>query len=348
MTIYIGNTAIGSDHPPFIIAEISGNHNQSIDRAIQIVEAAHKAKVHAVKLQTYTADTMTLNISEGIFRINDANSIWNGKNLYELYHEAHTPWEWHKEIFDRCNALKLLCFSTAFDFSSVDFLEKLNAPAYKIASPEILDIPLIQKVASTGKPIIISTGMANVREIAEAVETASKAGCKDLILLKCTSAYPASPKDSNVATIPHMKDLFGVEVGISDHTLGIGVPLAAIALGATVVEKHITLKRSDGGVDAAFSLEPEEFGHLVSESVRVWDSIGKVQYGPVKNEEGAIKFRRSLYFIKDLQKGDIISEDAIRSLRPGEGISPKYFDIVVGKMVNRDVKKGEPVLWDLL
>lgn len=348
MTMYIGDTEIGSDHPPFIIAEISGNHNQSIDRAIQIVEAAHKAKVHAVKLQTYTADTMTLDISEGIFRINDANSIWNGKNLYELYHEAHTPWEWHKEIFDRCNALKLLCFSTAFDFSSVDFLEKLNAPAYKIASPEILDIPLIKKVASTGKPIIMSTGMANVREIAEAVETASKAGCKDLILLKCTSAYPASPKDSNVATIPHMKDLFGVEVGISDHTLGIGVPLAAIALGATVVEKHITLKRSDGGVDAAFSLEPEEFGRLVSESVRVWDSIGKVHYGPVKNEEGAIKFRRSLYFIKDLQKGDIISEYAIRSLRPGEGISPKYFEIVVGKMVKRDVKRGEPVLWDLL
>lgn len=203
--------------------------------------------MHAVKLQTYTADTMTLDISEGIFRINDANSIWNGKNLYELYHEAHTPWEWHKNIFEKCNALGLLCFSTPFDFSSVDFLEKLNAPAYKIASPEILDIPLIQKVASTGKPIIMSTGMANVREIAEAVEAARKAGCKDLVLLKCTSAYPASPKDSNVATIPHMKDLFGVEVGISDHTLGIGVPLAAIAFGATVVEKHITLKRSDGG-----------------------------------------------------------------------------------------------------
>lgn len=348
MTMYIGDTEIGSDHPPFIIAEISGNHNQSIERAFQIVEAAKKAKVHAVKLQTYTADTMTLDISEGIFRINDANSIWNGKNLYELYNEAHTPWEWHKDIFEKCNALGLLCFSTPFDFSSVDFLEKLNAPAYKIASPEILDIPLIQKVASTGKPIIMSTGMANVREIAEAVEAARKAGCNDLVLLKCTSAYPASPKDSNVATIPHMKDLFGVEVGISDHTLGIGVPLAAIALGATVVEKHITLKRSDGGVDAAFSLEPEEFGRLVSESVRVRDSIGKIHYGPVKNEEGAIKFRRSLYFIKDLQKGDIISEYAIRSLRPGEGISPKYFEIVVGKMVKRDVKKGEPVLWDLL
>ena len=346
MTLYIGNTAIGSDHPPFIIAEISGNHNQSKDRALQIVEAAQKAGVHAVKLQTYTADTMTLDISRGRFQINDENSLWDGKNLYELYDEAHTPWEWHKDIFGRCRELGMLCFSTPFDFSSVEFLETLNAPAYKIASPEILDLPLIQKVARTGKPIIMSTGMATIKEIAEAVDAAREAGCKDLVLLKCTSAYPASPKDSNLATIGHMKDLFDAQIGISDHTLGIGVPLAAIALGATVVEKHITLKRSDGGVDSAFSLEPEEFGLLVSESEKVRDAMGKVQYGPVKNEQGALKFRRSLYFVKDLQKGDIISQDAIRSLRPGEGISPKYFDIALGKKLNQDIKIGDPVLWD--
>jgi len=346
MTLYIGDTAIGSDHPPFIIAEISGNHNQSKGRALQIVEAAQKAGVQAVKLQTYTADTMTLDVSRGRFQINDENSLWHGKNLYELYDEAHTPWEWHKDIFDRCRELGILCFSTPFDFSSVEFLETLNAPAYKIASPEILDLPLIQKVARTGKPIIMSTGMATIKEIAEAVDAAREAGCKDLVLLKCTSAYPASPKDSNLATIGHMKDLFDAQIGISDHTLGIGVPLAAIALGATVVEKHITLKRSDGGVDSAFSLEPEEFGLLVSESEKVRDAMGKVQYGPVKNEQGALKFRRSLYFVKDLQKGDIISQDAIRSLRPGEGISPKYFDIALGKKLNQDIKIGDPVLWD--
>ena len=346
MTMHIGNTAIGYDQPPFIIAEISGNHNQSIDRAFKIVEAAKKAGVHAVKLQTYTADTMTLDVSKGSFSINDEESLWNGRNLYELYDEAHTPWEWHKELFDRCKELGLLCFSTPFDASSVEFLEKLKAPAYKIASPEILDIPLIQKVARTGKPVIMSTGMANIQEIAEAVQAAKNAGCKDLVLLKCTSAYPASPKDSNLATIPHMKDLFGVQVGISDHTPGIGVPLAAIALGAIMVEKHITLKRSDGGVDAAFSLEPHEFSRLVSESARVRDAIGKINYGPVKNEKGAIKFRRSLYFVKDLQKGDVITKDHIRSLRPGDGISPKYFDIVMGKKVNCDIKIGDPVLWN--
>ncbi len=346
MTMHIGNIEIGYDQPPFIIAEISGNHNQSIDRAFQIVEAAKKAGVHAVKLQTYTADTMTLDICKGSFLINDEKSLWNGRNLYELYDEAHTPWQWHKELFDRCKALGLLCFSTPFDATSVEFLEKLNAPAYKIASPEILDIPLIQKVARTGKPVIMSTGMANIQEIAEAVQAAKNAGCKDLVLLKCTSAYPASPKDSNLATIPHMKDLFGVQVGISDHTPGIGVPLAAIALGATVVEKHITLKRSDGGVDAAFSLEPHEFSQLVSESARVRDAIGKIKYGPVKNEKGAIKFRRSLYFVQDLQKGDVITKDDIQSLRPGDGISPKYFDIVLGKKVTCDIKIGDPVLWD--
>lgn len=345
MTLYIGDTAIGSGHPPFIIAEISGNHNQSLNRALQIVAAAKKAGAHAIKLQTYTADTMTLNISSRRFQINDENSLWHGKNLYELYDEAHTPWEWHKDIFDRCREIGIICFSTPFDFSSVDFLEKLNAPAYKIASPEILDLPLIQKVSRTGKPVIMSTGMATIKEIAEAVDAARKAGCKDLVLLKCTSTYPSNPKDSNIATIGHMKDLFGLQVGISDHTLGIGVPLAAVALGATVVEKHITLKRSDGGVDSAFSLEPEEFGLLVSESAKARKAIGKVKYGPVKKEQGVLKFRRSLYFVKDMKKGDIVSEGDIRSLRPGEGISPKYFDIVMGKKVNKDIKIGEPVLW---
>ncbi len=348
MTMHIGDIAIGPNHPPFIIAELSGNHNQSKDRAIQIVDAAKNSGVHAIKLQTYTADTMTLYISKGSFQIIDAGSVWNGRKLYELYDEAHTPWQWHNDIFDRCKEIGLLCFSTPFDASSVEFLESLKAPAYKVASPEILDIPLIQKIARTGKPIIMSTGMATIQEIAEAVEAAKKAGCKDLVLLKCTSAYPANPKDSNLATIPHMKELFGVQVGISDHTPGIGVPLAAIALGATMVEKHITLKRSDGGVDAAFSLEPQEFSHLVSESARVKNAIGKINYGPVKNEEGAIKFRRSLYFTRDLQKGDVITKENIQSLRPGDGISPKYSDIVLGKKVNCDIKMGDPVLWDQL
>ena len=256
--IRVRNREIGPGFPPLIVAEMSGNHNQSLDRALEIVEAAAKAGAHALKMQTYTADTMTLNLREGDFFISDPNSLWKGTSLYELYRKAHTPWEWHKPIFERCRKLGMICFSTPFDGTAVDFLETLEAPCYKIASFENTDLPLIRKVAATGKPMIISTGMATVAELDEAVRTAREAGCEDIILLKCTSTYPASPENSNLLAIPHMRELFGVQVGLSDHTLGLGVAVAAVALGATLVEKHFTLRRADGGVDAAFSLEPAE------------------------------------------------------------------------------------------
>lgn len=339
--------SIGPNHPPFIVAEMSGNHNQSLEKALAIVEAANKAKVHAIKLQTYTADTMTLDIAEREFVINAPENLWDGQNLYNLYQKAHTPWEWHKRIFDRCNELGMICFSTPFDFTAVDFLEELNVPAYKIASPENIDLPLIRKVASAGKPMIISSGMASIAELDEAVRTAREAGCNDIIMLKCTSTYPTSPEDSNILTIPHMRDLFDVQVGISDHTLGIGVPLAAIALGATVIEKHFTLSRSEGGVDTDFSLEPQEFTDLVRESKRAWQSLGRVKYGLTESEKTTLKFRRSLYVVQDMRKGDIVTSKNVRAIRPGLGLLPKYHDILLGKKIIRDVKRGTPVTWDL-
>ena len=282
MSINIAGRHIGTDFPPFVIAEMSGNHNQSLDRALEIVDAAAKAGAHAIKLQTYTADTITLNVRGGCFEINDRDSLWAGKNLHELYKQAYTPWEWHEPIMERAREQGLICFSSPFDETAVDFLEGLDVPAYKIASFENNHLPLISKAASTGKPLIVSTGMATLAELEQAVNAARNAGCNNLILLKCTSSYPASPVNTNISTIPHLKTLFQTEVGLSDHTMGIGVPLASISLGATVIEKHFTLSRAEGGVDSAFSLEPDELSALVIESKRAWQSLGSITYGPTE------------------------------------------------------------------
>lgn len=348
MTFEINGRKIGFDAPPFIIAEMSGNHNQSLERALAIVDAAAEAGVNALKLQTYTADTMTLDIREGEFLISDPQSLWAGKSLYQLYDEAHTPWEWHKDIFDRCVERGLLCFSTPFDETAVDFLESLACPCYKIASFENTDIELIRKAASTGKPLIISTGMATVAELDTAVRTARSAGCNDIVLLKCTSSYPASPENTNITTIPHMRDLFDVQVGLSDHTMGIGVAVASTALGATVIEKHFTLSRAEGGVDAAFSLEPPEMKRLVEETKRAWQALGSICYEPTEGEKKSLAFRRSLYVVQDMKAGDVFTKDNVRAIRPGYGLSVQYFDRIIGKKTVCDVKKGIPLRWDLL
>jgi pseudaminic acid synthase len=347
-SIQIGSRTLGADYPPIIVAEMSGNHNQSLERALQIVDEAAQAGVHAVKLQTYTADTMTMDIREGEFLIDDPESLWNGKNLYELYQKASTPWEWHQPIIERCGGHGLICFSTPFDLSAVDFLEKLDTPAYKIASFEITDLPLIRRVAATGRPIIISTGMSTVAEIDDAVRTAKEGGCGEVILLQCTSTYPASPDDSNIATIPHLHDLFDVQVGLSDHTSGIGVAIAGVALGACLIEKHFTLNRADGGVDAAFSLEPDEMAMLVEESERAWRSLGTISYGPTKSERASLKFRRSIYVVKDLSEGEVITNEKIKTIRPGFGLPPKHLDAVLGRKVRRPVRRGTALSWNLL
>ena len=344
----IKNIKIGLNHQPFIIAEMSGNHNQSLERALEITEVAANTGAHALKLQTYTADTMTLDIKEGDFFINDKNSLWKGKSLYELYKEAHTPWEWHEPIMKRANELGMLCFSTPFDDTAVDYLEDLNVPAYKIASFENTHLPLIKKVASTGKPMIISTGMASIAEMDEMVQTIRDAGCEQFVLLKCTSTYPATPENSNVLTIPHMRKLFNCEVGLSDHTMGIGASVAAVAHGATVIEKHFTLDRADGGVDSAFSMEPEEMKQLVVEAERAWQSLGQIKYGTSDVEKKSLTFRRSLYIAEDMKKGDILTEKNLRIVRPGLGLAPKYYDILIGRRVNNDLKKGTAVDWGIL
>lgn len=345
--IKIGDKYIGPDHPPFIVAEMSGNHNQSLDRAIQIVEAAAKAGVHALKIQTYTADTMTLDINKNEFFIDDPDSLWKGNSLYKLYEQAYTPWEWHKPIFDRCKELDLIAFSSPFDDTAVDFLEKLNVPCYKIASFENTDLPLIRKVASTGKPVIISTGMATLSELSEAVHAAREAGCKDIVLLKCTSAYPASPENTNIRTIPHMREMFQCHVGLSDHTMGHGVTIASVALGATVIEKHFILNRADGGVDSTFSMQPVEMAQLVVESIHAWQSLGQVSYGPAEAEKKSIQFRRSLYVVQNLKAGDVITRENVRAIRPGFGLPTKYLDQLLGKTVKQDVKRGTALEWDI-
>lgn len=346
-TFQVQQYSIGSTHKPFIIAEMSGNHNQSLDRALEIVEAAAKTGAHALKLQTYTAETMTLNLTHGEFFIDDPNSLWKGTSLYKLYQEAYTPWEWHKPIFDRCRELGMIGFSTPFDESAVDFLEGLDVPLYKIASFENTDLPLIRKVAQTGKPMIISTGMASIAELDETVRAAREAGCKDLVLLKCTSTYPATPENTNISTIPHMKELFQCQVGLSDHTMGVGTAVASVALGATVIEKHFTLCRADGGVDSTFSLEPEEMAALVVETERAWQSLGKVSYGATEKEKASLQYRRSLYIAEDMKAGEVFTAANLRAIRPGFGLAPKYFDQLLGKSVKRDVAKGTPVTWDL-
>ncbi len=345
--IKVGKFSIGRSQPPFVIAEMSGNHNQSLDRALAIVDAAANAGAHALKLQTYTAETMTLDIREREFFIKDTKSLWQGRSLYELYQEAHTPWEWHKPIFDRCQEKGLVYLSTPFDSSAVDFLEDLKVPLYKIASFENIDIPLIRKVAKTGKPIIISTGMASIEELDLTVRSARENGCNDLILLKCTSSYPSIPQDSNIQTIPHLRDMFNAEVGLSDHTMGLGVACASVALGATVIEKHFTLNRADGGVDSAFSLEPSELSALVVETTRAWQGLGKISYGSTKPEETSKIYRRSVYIVQDLKPGDILTTTNLRCIRPGLGLAPKYFDILLGKKVKQNVKKGTPASFDL-
>jgi N-acetylneuraminate synthase len=344
----IGNKTIGQGEPPFIIAEMSGNHNQSLARALEIVDAAARAGAHALKIQTYTADTMTLNLSEGAFRIDDPNSLWAGRTLHDLYDEAHTPWEWHQPIFERCRTHGLIGFSTPFDATAVDFLETCDVPCYKIASFENTDIPLIRKVAATGKPVIMSTGMAGVAELDESVRALREAGCEDFVLLKCTSTYPASPDCSNVRTIPHLRQLFGCEVGLSDHTHGNGVAVAAVALGATVVEKHFTLSRADGGIDSAFSLEPAEMAQLVTECERAWLSLGEVRYGATEPEKASLAYRRSLYVVRDMRAGEIFSAENVRAVRPGHGLAPKHIDSFIGRPLKRDAKRGEPLSWDML
>lgn len=344
----IAGRPIGRGHAPFIIAEMSGNHNQSIERALEIVDAAAASGAHGLKIQTYTPDTMTLDLDEGDFHIGDPASLWKGTSLYKLYGEAHTPWDWHRPIFERARLRGLIPFSTPFDGSAVEFLESLEVPCYKIASFENIDLPLIRRVAATGKPLIISTGMATAAELDEAVGAARQAGCKDLVLLKCTSSYPANPENTNLATIPHLRALFGCEVGLSDHTMGVGASVASVALGATVIEKHFTLSRADGGVDSTFSMEPAEMAALVTETMRAWQALGEVSYGPIDAERKSLIFRRSLYICQDLQAGDVLTPQNLRAIRPGHGLPPKYLDQLLGKRVARAVKRGTPVRWDLI
>lgn len=344
----IADRSIGRTCPPFVIAEMSGNHNQSLARALAIVEAAAASGVQAIKLQTYTADTMTLPLASGDFYIDDAQSLWHGSSLHDLYALAGTPWEWHAPLFERARALGLIAFSTPFDETAVDFLETLGTPCYKIASFENADLPLIRKVAATGKPVIVSTGMATLAELDETVRTLRENGCADLALLKCTSTYPASPDDSHLNTIPHLRDLFGCEVGLSDHTLGNGVAVAAVALGASLIEKHFTLNRADGGVDSAFSTEPGEMAALVGESERAWRALGGIHYGPTVAESSSLRFRRSIYVAADLRAGDVLTRENLRVVRPGFGLAPKHYELLLGRRVNRDLPRGTAMSWEYL
>lgn len=347
MNFSIEERSIGPNHPPFIIAEMSGNHNQSLDRALQLVEAAAYAGVDAIKLQTYTADTMTINSKNRGFQIDSqTSSPWSNSYLYDLYEKAHTPWEWHQKIIEYARSKDLICFSSPFDDLSIDFLETLNVPAYKIASFENNHLPLISKAAQTGKPLIISTGMASLGDIEKAVSVAQQNGCKDLTLLKCTSTYPALPCNSNILTIPHLKNSFNVNVGLSDHTLGIGVALASIALGATVIEKHLTLSREDGGVDSAFSLEPDEFKDLVDESQKAWQALGKIKYGPTDAEIQSLQFRRSIYVVEDIAKGEPFTPKNIRIIRPGDGGPPSLYNDLIGISSPKSFKKATPLTLD--
>lgn len=346
--IQFGNCAIGLSEAPFVIAEMSGNHNQSLERALEIVESAARAGAHAIKLQTYTADTMTLPVETGDFYISDPNSLWTGHTLYDLYKMAYTPWEWHKPLMEKAASLGIICFSSPFDDSAVDFLERLNVPGYKVASFENTDLKLIEKVASTGKPMIISTGMATLAEIEAAVNTARACGNGNIILLKCTSNYPAPVEESNLRTIPAIREIFGVEVGLSDHSPGIGAAIAAVAMGATVIEKHFTLNREDGGVDAPFSLEPEELTSLVRESARARDAIGQVHFGPTDSERNTLIFRRTLYIARDLEKGDVLTLENVRRVRPGAGLPVRYLDEILGRKLKAAAPAGTPVSLDLL
>jgi len=346
--ISIGAHQIGASAPPFVIAELSGNHDGSLAKALATVEAIAASGAHALKLQTYTAETMTLDIAEREFVIDNPGSLWFGRTLYSLYHQAHTPWEWHEPLFRRARELGLVAFSSPFDATAVEFLESLDVPAYKIASFENVDLDLVRRVARTGKPVIISTGLATLAEINEAVVAAREAGCGSLVLLKCTSNYPADPSSSNLRTLPYLRDVFGCEVGLSDHTLGIAVAIASVAAGATVIEKHVTLDRASGGVDAAFSLEPAELAQLVQSARIAWQALGAVQIAPTDEEKSSLVFRRSLYVCKDLAPGDVLTAENLRAIRPGLGLAPKHRAVLLGKRVNRAVARGTPMSWELV
>lgn len=344
MQLKINGRKIGIDYSPYIIAEMSANHNGSIENAYKIIEESKKAGADAVKIQTYTADTLTINSTKPDFKINDG--LWAGKSLYELYEWAHTPWEWHKPLFEYAKKIGITIFSSPFDKSAVDLLEDLNTPAYKVASFEAVDLPLIKYIASTGKPMIISTGMADKNEIREAITTAKDAGCKELAILHCVSGYPAPSEDYNLLTIPDMIKEFDLVTGLSDHTIGNTTAICSIALGASLIEKHFTLDRDGGGPDDSFSLEPDELSQLCIDSVTAWKSLGNVNYSRKSSELENVKFRRSLYFVKDMKKNDVVTSDSIRSIRPGYGLSPKYFDKIVGQKLNKNVDSGDPVRFD--
>ena len=340
----IGNARIGIDCPPFIIAEISGNHNGDINRALKLVKAAAGSGAHALKLQTYTADTITIDHRGGLFDINDPNSLWNGKNLYELYQLAHTPWDWHKEIFDFAHSLGMIAFSSPFDETAVDFLETLNVPAYKIASFESNHFPLLKKVAQTGKPVLISSGTSNLNELIESVDYLKTHGAKNIIIFKCTSTYPATPENTNLNTIPVLQSVFeDCVIGLSDHTLGIGASVASIALGARVIEKHFTLNRAEGGVDSVFSLEPDELKTLVEETNRAFVALGEIQLHTQKSEEKSRQFKRSIYIVKDIQEGEPFTLDNLKVIRPGDGLHPRYWEMSLGAKSKTFIKKGTPL-----
>lgn len=343
-TMHINNRPIGNQHPPYIIAEMSANHNGSLNTAFKIIDEAKKAGADAVKIQSYTADTITLNSRTPDFMIQ--GGLWHGQSLYELYQKAHLPWDWHAPLFDYAREQNITLFSSPFDRSAVDLLENLNAPAYKIASFEAIDLPLIRYAAQTGKPMIISTGMADAEEIQQAIDTARDAGCRDLVVLHCVSGYPAPAADYNLRTLPDMAGRFDTLVGLSDHTLDNTTAIAAVTLGACVIEKHFTLDRNGGGPDDSFSLEPADMAALCRDSKTAWQALGHIEYGLKSSEQGNIQFRRSLYFVRDLKAGDIIDETAIRSVRPGYGLPPKHYDALLGKRLTRNVAANTPTTWD--
>lgn len=342
----IRNKKIGKGHPTYIIAEMSANHNQDFKKAVKIVEAAKRVGADAIKLQTYTPDTITINCDNEYFRIK--GTVWEGKTLYELYGEAYTPWEWQPELKQVADKLGLHFFSTPFDHSAVDFLEDMGVPAYKVASFELVDLPLLRKIGATGKPVIMSVGMASLTEIDEAVNTLKNAGSKQIALLKCTSAYPATPEEANLRTIPHLAETFGVIAGLSDHTLGSTVAVASVALGACIVEKHFTLSRKDAGPDSSFSMNPEEFKKMIEDIRTVERALGAISYELTESQKNSVCFRRSLFVIKDVKRGEKISHENVRSIRPADGIGTKYIDIIMGKRFKKDIIRGTPLTWDLL
>ena len=344
--VRIGDRIIGSSDTPFIIAELSGNHGQNLPTAKAMIKAAAEANVDAIKLQTYTADSMTLAVDTDDFVIQEKDSLWKGERLHDLYAKASTPYEWHQTLFDYANELGLIAFSSPFDEQAVDFLDQLNVPCFKIASFELTDLPLIRHAASKGKPLIMSTGMASLSEIEQAVNTAKRNGCDDIILLKCTSTYPADAGNTNLATIPNMREAFGCQIGLSDHTRGVGVAVASVALGATVIEKHFVLDRSAGGVDAEFSLEPSEFRLLVDETQRAWDAMGVVTYGGTAAEEKSKQYRRSIYVSRDIKQGESLTRENLRIVRPAFGLPPKHWDKVLGKSARQDLAKGTALAWE--